>query len=130
MKATNGNGAERKKESSRKWNLVLLILSIATFGAFVPPLISLLIGLEKPLFILTGGEFVTLVSLILSAYYGANVLQKYVLKDHQDSSSSTKTTTTQTTASSKGQKPKDIVHTKCNDEGTEKTINENEEGEA
>lgn len=81
MTATNGNGAEYKKTNSRKWKLVLLILLIATVGTFVPPLLSAWVfGASAPLFILTGGNFVTLITLLVSAYFGANVWQKHVLK--------------------------------------------------
>jgi O-antigen/teichoic acid export membrane protein len=81
MTTVNGNGAEYKKTNSRKWRLVLFILLIATLGTFIPPLLSAwLFKAAAPLFILTGGHFVTLVTLIVSAYFGANVWQKHVLK--------------------------------------------------
>ena len=114
--------AEYKKEVSRKWRLVLLILFIGTIGTFIPPLVSTwFFGAKEPLEILGGSEFVTLITLIISAYFGANVLQKYVLKDQTDSSSSTQTTTTQVTASTKGPKQKkdviEEVHVKDNENG-------------
>jgi hypothetical protein len=91
MAATNGDGT-----SSRKWKLVLLILLISTIGTFVPPIISAwLFDLKEPLSILNGGHFVTLVTLIVSAYFGANVWEKHVLKD-QTTDTYTPSTSTET----------------------------------
>jgi len=71
-----------KKVRSRKWVLVLLVLSISTIGTFIPPLLSAWVfKAPTPLFILSGVEYVSLITLIISAYFGANVLQKHVLKD-------------------------------------------------
>lgn len=70
------------KKNSRKWKLVLLILLVATVGTFIPPVVSAWIFKNPdPLYILTGANFVTLITLIVSAYFGANVLQKHVLKN-------------------------------------------------
>jgi len=75
------NNSEYQSSSSRKWKLVLLILIVVTIGTFIPPLLSAWVfGASSPLFILTGGNFVTLVTLIVSAYFGANVWQKHILK--------------------------------------------------
>jgi len=76
----NGNnGNEYKKTQSRKWRLVIYILVLATLGVFLPPLLSVwLFSTTEPIVILTGGHFVTLVTLIVSAYFGANVWQKHV----------------------------------------------------
>jgi len=72
----NGNGA---LYVSRKWKLVLLVVILATIGAFLPPLISAwLLGAAKPLVILTGTEWVSIVTLSVSAYFGANVWEKHV----------------------------------------------------
>lgn len=67
------------KYQSRKWRLVLLILLAIIIGTFAPPLISAWVFKAEPLIILTGGHFVTLVTLIVSAYFGANVIQKKLL---------------------------------------------------
>lgn len=99
----NGNGTEYKKANSRKWKLVLLILLVATIGTFIPPLLSAWVfSASSPLFILTGGNFVTLVTLIVSAYFGANVWQKHVLKGEASinlSASANATTTSSTEVS-------------------------------
>jgi predicted Na+-dependent transporter len=77
----NGNGAQYL---SRKWKLVLLVVILATLGAFLPPLVSAwLFGAEKPLVILSGTEWVSVVTLSVSAYFGANVWQKHVEKRRQ-----------------------------------------------
>lgn len=75
------NGNEYKKTQSRKWRLVLYVLAIATLGVFLPPILSNVFGASSTLVILTGGHFVTLVTLIVSAYFGANVLQKKFVAD-------------------------------------------------
>ena len=63
---------------SRKWILVLLVLVIATLGTFIPPIISMWRNQAEPLQVLTGGNFVTIISIVLSAYFGFNVLEKRV----------------------------------------------------
>lgn len=71
------NGKEYKKYQSRKWLLVLLVIILSTLAAFAPPLISLWIFKAKSaLFLLSGTEWVSVITLVVSAYFGANVLQK------------------------------------------------------
>ena len=66
---------------SRKWKLVLLVVILATIGAFLPPLISVwLLGVKTPLAILSGSEWVSIVTLSVSAYFGANVWEKHVMR--------------------------------------------------
>jgi hypothetical protein len=78
----NGNGTVY---TSRKWKLILLIVILATLGAFLPPLVSAwLFGAEKPLVILSGTEWVSVITLVSGAYLGANVWQKYVQKKQLD----------------------------------------------
>jgi len=80
----NGNGNRNDNDNgaqypSRKWSLILLVVIVATIAAFLPPIISAwLLGAAKPLVILTGTEWVSIVTLSVSAYFGANVWQKYV----------------------------------------------------
>jgi len=123
MTAANGNGAEYKKINSRKWRLTLLILLITTIGTFVPPIISTwFLKYSQPLEVLSGGHFVTLVTLIVSAYFGMNVWQKKIEKDAENnlvkiqSDSNSNTATTVTTATT------EIT--------TEKKVAANEKGEA
>lgn len=74
--------SEYKKTQSRKWKLVLYVLILAALGVFMPPLLSVWVfGSIEPLVILSGGHFVTLVTLIVSAYFGANIMQKKFLAD-------------------------------------------------
>jgi hypothetical protein len=73
------NDNEYKKTQSRKWKLVLLVVSLVTVGAFIPPMVSMWIfGALKPLVIVSGTEFVSILTLVVSAYFGANVWQKHV----------------------------------------------------
>ena len=67
---------------SRKWKLVLLIILISVIGTFIPPILSQWVFKDNTtLVILTGGNFVTLISLVVSAYFGFNVWQKKVTED-------------------------------------------------
>jgi len=77
------------KYPSRKWKLVLLVVILATIGAFLPPLASIwLFCAEKPLVILSGTEWVSIVTMVASAYFGVNVWQKHVEKKPIDPSAS------------------------------------------
>jgi len=81
MSNKNGNGDDLKKQRSRKWVLVLLVVALATVGAFVPPLLSAWVfGAAKPLFLLSGAEWVSIITMVTAAYIGGNVLQKHVEK--------------------------------------------------
>lgn len=71
------------KIKSRKWSLILLIFWIATLLVLAPPLLSVWVfGAKAPLIIISGTEFVSLITLAVSAYFGANVIQRHIeLKD-------------------------------------------------
>lgn len=70
---------EHSRSTSRKWKLVLLIVMLATLGTFLPPIFSMwFLGASAPLVILNGTEWVSVIALIVSAYFGANVYQKHV----------------------------------------------------
>jgi len=67
------------KMYSRKWRLVLLIILISTVGVFVPPIVSSWIFQSiKPLVIITGTEYVSLITLVVSGYFGINIWQKHL----------------------------------------------------
>jgi hypothetical protein len=73
----NGNGTEYKKTQSRKWRLVLIVIALATIGLFLPPLVSLwVLKADNALFLISGTEWVSVITLVVSAYFGANILQK------------------------------------------------------
>lgn len=61
---------------SRKWNLTLLIVILGTVGTFLPPLLSKLVFKMTPIVILSGTEWVTLMTMITSAYFAGNVWEK------------------------------------------------------
>ena len=78
----NGNGKEAKIARSRKWFLVLSVFIITTLGVFLPPIISAwLFKAATPLVILTGAEYVSVVTLVVSAYFAGNIWQKKVESD-------------------------------------------------
>lgn len=69
-------------KKSRKWFLVLLITIISTVGTFIPPILSKWVFKENEgLIILSGSHFVTLISLVVSAYFGFNVWQKRIVNE-------------------------------------------------
>jgi len=66
---------------SRKWLLILLVVILATVGTFFPPLLSTWVfGFKTPLVILSGTEFVSLLSISVSAYFGANIWEKHLVR--------------------------------------------------
>lgn len=75
---------EYQKNQSRKWKLVLLVILIATIGTLIPPIISVWCFNTSPLIIISGTEYVSILTLVVSAYFGANVLQKYVMKENSE----------------------------------------------
>jgi hypothetical protein len=67
------------KTDSRKWKLVLLIVWLSTIGCFFPPLCSVwLFDALRPLTIISGTEYISLLTLATATYFGANVWQKKV----------------------------------------------------
>ncbi len=67
-----------KRIRSRKWFLVLLLVGISTVVTFVPPIISAWVFDEyQVLRLMQATEWLTLMSIIVSAYLGANVAQKF-----------------------------------------------------
>lgn len=101
--SNNYCNAEYKKTSSRKWKLVLLILLISTLGTFVPPIICAFFNVKETMSILNGGHFVTLVTLLVSAYFGANVWEKHVLKNQTESSEETESSEVKTENNENGE---------------------------
>ena len=71
---------EEVKQRSRKWFLVLLVITLASVGAFVPPVVSILLKAVKPLIILSGTEWVSVITMVTAAYIGGNVWQKHIQK--------------------------------------------------
>lgn len=73
------NSIAYKQRQSRKWNLVLLVFWFATLLVLLPPLISVwLFGALTPVVIISGTEYVSLITLIVSAYFAGNVWEKHV----------------------------------------------------
>ena len=69
----------KSSPTSRKWVLVLLVVILATIGCFIPPMLSVLVfGFDVPLVILSGTEYVSILTLVVSIYFGANVWQKKI----------------------------------------------------
>lgn len=67
------------KSKSRKWSLVLLVFWVSVILVSIPPLVSSWIfKMASPVIILTGTEFTSLLTLIVSGYMGFNVFQKHV----------------------------------------------------
>jgi len=70
---------EEKIKRSRKWVLALMVIIIATVAAFVPPLLSTWVFKDTSrVVILTGTEWVSVITLVTGAYIGGNVWQRKV----------------------------------------------------
>lgn len=70
------------KNKSRKWKLVKYIFFISSLAAFIPPIFSKWVFQDSQILILLPAtSFVTLISIVVSAFFGFNVLQKNVYKN-------------------------------------------------
>ncbi len=65
------------KFNSRKYKLAKYIIAISTFLTFIPPLITIWF-FKEPLVILTGTEFVSILSATLLFYSGSNLVDKHL----------------------------------------------------
>lgn len=83
----NNNGSskqsknsEYKATDSRKYKLTLLIFAAATIMCLIPPLVSIFVfKLAVPgIVILSGTEWVSLMSILCGFYFGTNVWQKKI----------------------------------------------------
>ncbi len=67
---------------SRKLFLLYVVIVLATLGAFVPPIINWALALAgkrvTPLEILGSTEWISMISLVVSTYFGSNVWEKHV----------------------------------------------------
>lgn len=65
---------------SRKLRLLYIVLIIATIGAFLPPTIAFILSIYKQKLIqftiLGSTEWITVVSLLVTSYFGANHFDK------------------------------------------------------
>lgn len=114
------NKNDYNKNQSRKWRLVLLVIILATLGTFVPPLISLwVLKAKEALFLISGAEWVSVITLVVSAYFGINVWQKKIEGNQNVSENNGSATTTVNIDAE--------ISTKT---GDEKIVVVNEEGEA
>lgn len=70
------------KNKSRKLTLLYIVLGLATLGAFVPPIIIWILAMcgknVPPFEILGSTEWVSMISLVVSTYFGSNVWEKHV----------------------------------------------------
>lgn len=115
------NGKEYKKYQSRKWQLVMLVIVLATLGAFAPPLLSMWVfKAGKVLYLLTGTEWVSVITLVVSVYFGINVWQKKIEQNSLSFSAGINADISTTTTETKNDKK-----TKT----TTSTVKANEEGE-
>lgn len=69
-------------KTSRKLVLLYIVIILATIGTFVPPIISWIMALAgknvPPFQILGSTEWVSMISLVVSTYFGSNVWEKQV----------------------------------------------------
>lgn len=70
---------EYSKWQSRKWGMALLVVILATLGTFLPPPLSAWVfGATKPLIVLSGAEWVSVITLVTALYIGGNIYQKHI----------------------------------------------------
>jgi len=74
---------EEAKARSRKYTLTLLIFFAATLICVAPPVVSVYFLSQAPLVILSGEAWVTVISMIAGFYFGANVVQKRLVKNEE-----------------------------------------------
>ena len=83
MESENKNvsgGKLTKTSAGRKFLLTILIFCAATLMCIVPPVVSSFVfKADSPLMVLSGAEWVSVMSLICAFYFGANVAQKHLL---------------------------------------------------
>ena len=70
------------KRGSRKYKITLLVFFAAVIMCLFPPIISMFIfKMTTPLIVLSGTEFVSVISLVFSAYFASNVYQKKIIPE-------------------------------------------------
>lgn len=79
-----------EKNKSRKYRFILLVFIAATLMCAIPPILAVFVFKIPPLVILSGGEWITIMSMLGGFYFGANVIQKKLLKDEEISVNSDK----------------------------------------
>lgn len=76
------NGWLEMRLKSRKLSLLYIVIVLATVGAFAPPIISWVLALygknSPPFEILGSTEWVSMISLVVTTYFGSNVWEKHV----------------------------------------------------
>lgn len=70
------------KNKSRKLTLLYIVIILSTLGTFLPPIITWILNLcgknAPPFEILGSTEWVSMISLVVSTYFGSNVWEKHV----------------------------------------------------
>jgi hypothetical protein len=69
------------KTSSRKYKLILMIFFAATLMCVLPPIFSIIFKIET-LILLSGTQWVALMTTLVGFYYGANVVQKKIIQSN------------------------------------------------
>ena len=64
--------------SSRKYILALLIFVAATLMCSLPPTLAVFVFHKEAIIVLSGSEWVTVMSMIGAFYFSANVVQKHL----------------------------------------------------
>jgi hypothetical protein len=79
-----------KRPVQTRWKLTKIVLSLATFAFFFPPLLNYVAQFViksseySPLSLLSGAEWVTIVTLILGIYGASNVAKDHIFKQKQE----------------------------------------------
>lgn len=70
------------KLASRKYKLAMLIFIMTSLLCAVPPCLSVFVFKATPLIILSGTEYVTILSTLMGIYFSANVYQKKIISEN------------------------------------------------
>ena len=75
------NNLKDTRYDSRKYKLALLIFITTSLLCILPPCISVFIFKVAPLVILSGTEYVTILTTLMGIYFSANVYEKKIITE-------------------------------------------------
>ena len=85
MKKSRSKDSITTRMASRKYILTILIFLAGTLLCGLPPILSVFVfHHQTALVILSGTEWVTVISMLCGFYFGANVAQKKLMEDSTD----------------------------------------------
>jgi len=80
------------KTPSRKYKLILMIFFAATLMCTIPPILSVFVFKIKALVLLSGTQWVALMTTLVGFYYTSNVIQKKIISSNKTIDQNSETT--------------------------------------